>query len=278
MAIVINGSGTVTGLAVGGLPDGTVDTDTLANTTVTAAKVAADVATQAEIDAKLPIASPTSTGVLTVNGGAVANAAKFNSTGAECSIQTINDSRTWSWGVRDIGSVANACFIHDNGASADRFVINTAGVVSIPQGIELGSGIDATAANILDDYEEGTWTASVAFGGNVAGQSYDNQSGWYVKVGGLVMASCNLDFGNKGSSTGNATLIGLPFASSIQFAPSWGYNLYITFGETYQGRNQGGPTVELTQTNASGVQSALTHSNFQGNSRIVMTMTYRTTA
>ena len=51
MAIVINGSGTVTGISVGGLPDGTVDTDTLANTTVTAAKVAADVATQAELDA-----------------------------------------------------------------------------------------------------------------------------------------------------------------------------------------------------------------------------------
>ena len=31
MAIVINGSGTVTGLSVGGLPDGTVDSDTLAS-------------------------------------------------------------------------------------------------------------------------------------------------------------------------------------------------------------------------------------------------------
>ena len=31
MAIVINGSGTVTGLAVGGLPDGSVDSDTLAS-------------------------------------------------------------------------------------------------------------------------------------------------------------------------------------------------------------------------------------------------------
>ena len=31
MAIVINGSGTVTGLSVGGLPDGTVDADTLAS-------------------------------------------------------------------------------------------------------------------------------------------------------------------------------------------------------------------------------------------------------
>jgi len=31
MAVVINGSGTVTGLAVGGLPDGTVDNDTIAS-------------------------------------------------------------------------------------------------------------------------------------------------------------------------------------------------------------------------------------------------------
>ena len=30
MAITINGDGTITGLAVGGLPDGTVDRDTLA--------------------------------------------------------------------------------------------------------------------------------------------------------------------------------------------------------------------------------------------------------
>jgi len=30
MAIAINGSGTVTGISVGGLPDGCVDTDTLA--------------------------------------------------------------------------------------------------------------------------------------------------------------------------------------------------------------------------------------------------------
>ena len=53
MSIVINGSGTVTGLAVGGLPEGTVDADT----------VAADVATQAELDLKANIANFTSTGI-----------------------------------------------------------------------------------------------------------------------------------------------------------------------------------------------------------------------
>ena len=38
MPITINGNGTVTGLSVGGLPDGTVDADTLADGAVTAAK------------------------------------------------------------------------------------------------------------------------------------------------------------------------------------------------------------------------------------------------
>ncbi len=63
MAIVINGSGTVTGLAVGGLPDGTVDAGT----------VAADVATQAEIDAKLNLAGGTMTGNLLVESSASAS-------------------------------------------------------------------------------------------------------------------------------------------------------------------------------------------------------------
>ena len=38
MAITINGNGTLTGVSVGGLPDGIVDTDMLANNAVTAAK------------------------------------------------------------------------------------------------------------------------------------------------------------------------------------------------------------------------------------------------
>jgi len=38
MAITINGNGTVTGISVGGLPDGIVDTDMLANSAVTTAK------------------------------------------------------------------------------------------------------------------------------------------------------------------------------------------------------------------------------------------------
>tara|TARA_R110000803_G_scaffold65147_1_gene126295 strand:- start:61 stop:672 length:612 start_codon:yes stop_codon:yes gene_type:complete len=44
MAIVINGSGTVTGLAVGGLPDGTVDSGTIATGTIVDADINASAA------------------------------------------------------------------------------------------------------------------------------------------------------------------------------------------------------------------------------------------
>ena len=36
MPIVLNGSGTISGVSVGGLPDGIVDTDMIANSNVTA--------------------------------------------------------------------------------------------------------------------------------------------------------------------------------------------------------------------------------------------------
>ena len=42
MPITINGSGTITGVSVGGLPDGIVDTDMLAASAVTEAKLASD--------------------------------------------------------------------------------------------------------------------------------------------------------------------------------------------------------------------------------------------
>ena len=40
MPVTINGDGSITGLAVGGLPDGSVDADTLASSAVTTAKIA----------------------------------------------------------------------------------------------------------------------------------------------------------------------------------------------------------------------------------------------
>ena len=53
MPVTINGDGSITGLAVGGLPDGSVDADTLASNAVTSAKLHND----AVVASKLPAGS-----------------------------------------------------------------------------------------------------------------------------------------------------------------------------------------------------------------------------
>ena len=136
-------------------------------------------------------------------------------------------------------------------------------------------GTDTAAANALDDYEEGTWTAGFAFGGNAVSMTYDANSGWYTKTGNVVVASCNLDLSNKGSSTGNASITGLPFTSSGHYGCAWGYNLYITHSGSFIGRNESSAIIDLNQVNDSGASTSLTNSNFQNNSRCVVTLTYR---
>ena len=49
MPVTINGDGSIAGLAVGGLPDGTVDADTLASNAVTSAKLASSAVTNAKL-------------------------------------------------------------------------------------------------------------------------------------------------------------------------------------------------------------------------------------
>ena len=51
MPVTINGDGSITGLAVGGLPDGSVDADTLASNAVTSAKLASGAITRSSLPA-----------------------------------------------------------------------------------------------------------------------------------------------------------------------------------------------------------------------------------
>jgi len=63
-------------------------------------------------------------------------------------------------------------------------------------------------ANTLDDYEEGTWTPTVSSG--YTSVSYDNQHGWYTKVGRSVVISGRVQFSGTANAS-NITIAGLPF-------------------------------------------------------------------
>lgn len=71
---------------------------------------------------------------------------------------------------------------------------------------------DTATANELDDYEEGTWTPNLLFGGVNVDMTYTTQRGTYTKIGNVVRFVCDIQLSAKGSSTGNATLGGFPFS------------------------------------------------------------------
>jgi hypothetical protein len=95
------------------------------------------------------------------------------------------------------------------------FVVDDSGhVTSFGGNIVFPSSQSASAgANTLDDYEEGTWTPAVTFGGGATGVTYSDQSGAYTKIGRCVTYRFNINLSSKGSSTGSAEITGLPFAN-----------------------------------------------------------------
>ena len=87
--------------------------------------------------------------------------------------------------------------------------------VSTPKVTILSSGGitfngDTAAANALDDYEEGTWTPNLSYGGGSAGQVMASAYGTYTKIGRVVHCNFIVSQTTKGTSTGLVD-VSLPF-------------------------------------------------------------------
>ena len=83
----------------------------------------------------------------------------------------------------------------------------------------LATGIEFTpqggsSVNLLDDYEEGTWTPGITFGTNFVSGAFLSTYGTYTKVGRFATADSISTMSAAGSSTGTAALSGLPFTSA----------------------------------------------------------------
>ena len=125
-----------------------------------------------------------------------------------------------------------------SGSQQARMIIKNGGDVSIEDGnltFASGHGIDFSAtgdgsgtatSELLDDYEEGTWSPTVNNG--FSGISYSIQRGWYVRIGNLLHASFFLRFSAAGAST-HMRFSGLPYTSAdLSPAYSSGGNVNYT--------------------------------------------------
>jgi hypothetical protein len=114
----------------------------------------------------------------------------------------------------DAISVASGASLTSPGLTlSDNILFNAAS-----KGIYLGV-TSATAANLLDDYEEGTWSPNYSDGSNLSSATV-NPVGAYTKIGKFVSV-CGILYQNTSTSNGltdgNALSIGnLPFTSSTQ--------------------------------------------------------------
>ena len=135
--------------------------------------------------------------------------------------------------------------------------------------------------NTLDDYEEGAWTPSIAFGGAAVGVTYDSDNaGVYTKIGNRVFVSGRLVLTSKGSSVGTVLIGGLPFtvknASGAYSASALSiYN--VTFANTFMGHaNTNDTTISIMEITEAGTRASLADTDFANDSQVTICLSYIT--
>ena len=97
-------------------------------------------------------------------------------------------------------------------AGAERVKVLASGRCAFNNGVVLGAGVADTAANTLDDYEEGTFEANLH---SAAGSlSLGNNKCCYTKVGRTVTVNGRVDVSSVSSPSGELRILNLPFTSA----------------------------------------------------------------
>jgi len=112
-------------------------------------------------------------------------------------------------------------------AGSTKWTMNSSGNLfpsSTSQGICFGVTSD-TASNRLDDYEEGTWTATI-IGHSAAPSSSQTATGLYTKIGRLCTVSLYSGEKNTSGASGDLRITGLPFTSHSSSSDFGGYLSY----------------------------------------------------
>jgi len=146
-------------------------------------------------------------------------------------------------------------------------------------GVVFGTTGGSVSSKTLDDYEEGTFTPTVEFGGASTGITYVNRTARYVKIGTLVYVNIAVNLSDKGSSTGDAKITGLPFTQSSVGTNFPNLNLRSVAGITftnclYATANDGTTEIQLMDDNGSGTQTNLTNSDFTTTAEFNITGVY----
>ncbi len=154
-------------------------------------------------------------------------------------------------------------------------VLTSAGTSSLPAwsatpsvtSISFDSG-----SHSLSSYVNSTFTPGIAFGGGTTGITYTTQLGQYVRIGNIVYIQGRITLSSKGSSTGGATVTGLPVTvsqsvtGSIPIFMRAAITLTTNFTRAVINPANGGTTGQIQQEGSAQNSSSLSDTNFANTS------------
>ena len=141
-----------------------------------------------------------------------------------------------------------------------------------------------TAANTLDDYEEGTWTPGLTLGGTACTVTSE---GNYTKVGRMVTVNMYIAVTNTNSGSGTAHVTSFPFAvadgftntsveanGSVSLWDSWG--TAMSFVSIFAQTSQQGELQGLSSSTSSST-NPVTNTHIDSSCNFRASVTYFTT-
>lgn len=144
------------------------------------------------------------------------------------------------------------------------------------QGVRTGNKTNADG-NVLDWYEEGTFTPTVTFGGLSTGITYGAQIGEFTRVGNRVHFNLRMLLTSKGSATGAMLINGLPYANVNPTALAHRLNnITAGLGELSAFIGSGSTSVQLGKMGAAAVSfTQFTDADVRNDLDVQIAGTYR---
>jgi hypothetical protein len=219
----------------------------------------------------LPIVQSSATKQVTVAnltaGRAVATAA-LSATGIVLTTDATDASSTTAASMKTAGGLAvvKKIYVGDNivpatAAKGINFTANTS--------------LAGMTSQLLNKYEEGTFTPFISFGGGTTGITYFTQSGLYTRVGRVVTVSGSIYIDSKGSSTGVFELKGLPYTSNGYAVVSITYRSGVTYtGQLQAYLNASEARVTISTISAVGAETNLTNTAVAAGTQFYFSCTY----
>jgi hypothetical protein len=133
-------------------------------------------------------------------------------------------------GVTKQVSVAN--LTAGRAISATQMTLTTGNlIVASGQGIDFSATSGAGTSELLNDYEEGTWTPVATSSGSGFTATTVSATGNYTKVGNQVFVTANMVLNITVAGTGTPRITGLPFSASVTSGVIPGiYLAFLTVG------------------------------------------------